>query len=108
MAWTARLGRPLDAAAGHHLPAAGRASLDIAARNLELTAGGGAIATGSGFWGPGTSFAAVRDALIGPAVDGAGPVALGLPDPPAPVFTHLGRDEHCGRSLPPVIGVKDR
>ena len=107
MAWTA-WGRLLDAAAGNHLPAAGRAPLDVAAGDVELSTGCGAIATGSGIWGPGAALAAVRDALVGLAVDGARPVALGVPDPPGPVFAHLGRDEHYGRSLPLVIGVKGR
>ncbi len=105
MAWTSG-GRLVDASAGNHLPAARGASFEIAAGDVELAAGRGAIATGSGIRGPGAALAAVRDALVGLAVDGAGPVALGVPDPPGPVFAHLGRDEHCGRSLPPVIGVK--
>jgi hypothetical protein len=52
MAWTA-WGRLVDAAAGNHLPAARGAAFEIAAGDVELAAGGGAIATGSGFWGPG-------------------------------------------------------
>ena len=107
MAWTA-WGRLVDASAGNHLSAARGASFEIAAGDVELAAERGAIATGSGIRGPGAALAAVRDALIGLAVDDAGPVSLGLPDPPGPVFAHLGRDEHCGRSLPDVFGVRGR